>query len=160
MWGDLLRGDTPRPAGRGSHPRVQAIPTFVRVCPLPCLDHLLPTSPSQFLLILVQGSQPWLNLQITGETLAVPRTHLRQKEPEALGDSGMARFPKPSGESEELPVLRDACPGSFRSGQAGFGSHPLCLLRSLGDIFTSHTHHMLVFCLLVRLDLPPQTVNT
>ena len=94
--GDWLWGETPRPAGRGRHPSVQGTPAFVRVCPLPCLDHLLPTSPSRFLLILVQGSQPWLNLQITRETLAVPRTHLRQKEPEALGGSSMAWFSKPS----------------------------------------------------------------
>lgn len=122
MWGDLLRGETPRPAGRGSHPRVQAIPTFVRVCPLPCLDHLLPTSPSQFLLILVQGSQPWLNLQIARETLAMARTHLRQKEPEVLGGSCMAWFSKPSGESEELPVLEMLVQEAF--AQARLGSAP------------------------------------
>ena len=44
--------------------------------------------------------------------------------------------------------------------QAGWGPHPFCLLRPLGHIFGSHTYHVVVFCLLVSLDLPAQTVNT
>lgn len=64
------------------------------------------------------------------------------------------------GLKKERERKRDACPRIFHSGsQAGLSSHPLCFLCSLGHIFTSHTHQMVVFCLLVCLDLPPQTVS-